>query len=485
MTVLSRIHQHRIHLYRPENSSSTINTFVYIPTEFNENEAYISDLLRHNGYVAAILSEEFAVETLFQSPTFSCTCGRPQVSGKNNLSPDLYQPILLTSDNTKAAQLCMNTTYLPNKKQIKTSAVFVNLTSSYGDFSGKLDPVIEKSDKNVMKFTYLSTVFDTVFLPSSPLPFDSDSDHKTVFHACAFIQVVLNRMFVIARYPKFCFDAHRGAAGDADQASNNKMFNMDVLINPSNPSADYSLASTNNAKDVNDSATPSEISSITYPAGTLFSPMNTMTAVMSTGTGMGGCSALLVPLVAGSHGTTLLPSNMTPVSSHLSVVADHSVLMNTNTTPLTSSSINFVPSSGSNSVTNSTIVHNTPVEMKPEPLDCFGRVTTGAAEDLLTSGSQNEINAFKLHELVEGIITSNSTDGNNPVPTETIISSNSKASTGSGPYRCRECDKEFRILRYLEKHRRIHTGEKPYQCCYCGRQFNDWPNMNRHKRIHT
>lgn len=152
--------------------------------------------------------------------------------------------------------------------------------------------------------------------------------------------------------------------------------------------------------------------------------------------------------------------------------------------------------------------------MKPEPLDCFGRVTTGAAEDLLTSGSQNEINAVGFPQLTSiapfaipstsmamstsvstspvqvtrvsgGIITSNSTDGNNPVPTETIISSNSKASTGSGPYRCRECDKEFRILRYLEKHRRIHTGEKPYQCCYCGRQFNDWPNMNRHKRIHT
>lgn len=277
---VSRIYQNRLQLYRPENSSSNINTFVYIPTEFNENEAYISDLLRHNGYVAAILSEEFANEVLFPSPTFSCTCGRvsdpcvccgilqPQVSGQNNLSPDLYQPILLTTDNTKAAQLCMNTTYLPNKKQIKTSAVLVNLTSSQGDFSGKLDSVIRKSDKKMMKSTYLSTVFDTVFLPSSPLPvicsgrsknnyvvdlcvnfttleyrFDSDSDHKTVFHACAFIQVVLNRIFIIAKYPKFCFDAHRGAAGDADQASNNKMFNKDVLINPSNPSADYSLVS--------------------------------------------------------------------------------------------------------------------------------------------------------------------------------------------------------------------------------------------------
>uniref|UniRef100_A0A158RF63 Zinc finger protein n=1 Tax=Hydatigena taeniaeformis TaxID=6205 RepID=A0A158RF63_HYDTA len=57
--------------------------------------------------------------------------------------------------------------------------------------------------------------------------------------------------------------------------------------------------------------------------------------------------------------------------------------------------------------------------------------------------------------------------------------------TGGGPYQCMHCGKEFRVLRYLEKHKRIHTGEKPYQCCFCGRLFNDWPNMNRHKRIHT
>lgn len=61
----------------------------------------------------------------------------------------------------------------------------------------------------------------------------------------------------------------------------------------------------------------------------------------------------------------------------------------------------------------------------------------------------------------------------------------SNNTTKGGPYECLECGKEFRILRYLDKHKRIHTGEKPYQCCYCGRQFNDWPNMNRHKRIHT
>ncbi|VDQ02878.1 unnamed protein product [Trichobilharzia regenti] len=153
------------------------------------------------------------------------------------------------------------------------------------------------------------------------------------------------------------------------------------------------------------------------------------------------------------------------------------------------------------------------IEMKPEPLDCYGRVTTGTTEDLMTSGTQNEMTTISFPQLtsiasfaqpsaaitmsgsvstpsvqasrLSGITTTNSTDGNNTASSDTPPNSTSKGSAGSGPYRCRECDKEFRILRYLEKHRRIHTGEKPYQCCYCGRQFNDWPNMNRHKRIHT
>ncbi|CAH8825541.1 unnamed protein product [Trichobilharzia szidati] len=293
----------------------------------------------------------------------------------------------------------------------------------------------------------------------------------------------------------------------------------------------------NNTKETNDSGLTSEVSSISYPAGTLFSPMNTMTAVMSTGTGMGGCGALLVPLVTGSHGTTLLSSNMTPVSSQLSMVPDSSVLVNTNTTPMTSTSVNFIPSSsGSVSNTNSSVHSSNSkldtkiptsssepngqlrgskevIEMKPEPLDCYGRVTTGTTEDLMTSGTQNEMTTISFPQLtsiasfaqpstamtmsgsvstpsvqasrLSGITTTNSSDGNNTASSDAPPNSTSKGSAGSGPYRCRECDKEFRILRYLEKHRRIHTGEKPYQCCYCGRQFNDWPNMNRHKRIHT
>ncbi|KAA3674185.1 uncharacterized protein DEA37_0004006 [Paragonimus westermani] len=156
------------------------------------------------------------------------------------------------------------------------------------------------------------------------------------------------------------------------------------------------------------------------------------------------------------------------------------------------------------------------LDMKPEPSECLTQVTTRSL-DTITDPALLVANAVELSSLAfphlsslssftspstvstpisttatsRSQLTASSTtslvvvDAMSPSSTE-IASSSLKAShPGAGPYRCRDCDKEFRILRYLEKHRRIHTGEKPYQCCYCGRQFNDWPNMNRHKRIHT
>lgn len=195
------------------------------------------------------------------------------------------------------------------------------------------------------------------------------------------------------------------------------------------------------------------------------------------------------------------------------------------------------------------------IELKPEPLDCYGRISMTTAPpntSLLNTSNSNDLNSVEFSQLTPinhsfgpGLVVSQttlSTSNSCITPTTTttttsVIScasnmvlsplpssdslimvtntptsidaqsmnanvntttvgagsvsatstptSSSKSHSGNGPYRCRECNKEFRILRYLEKHRRIHTGEKPYQCCYCGRQFNDWPNMNRHKRIHT
>lgn len=75
--------------------------------------------------------------------------------------------------------------------------------------------------------------------------------------------------------------------------------------------------------------------------------MNTMSAVMSSGTGMGGCSALLVPLVAGGHGTAILhPSSAASNSSQLSVIPDSSVIMTAgNISSAGGATINFLHSS--------------------------------------------------------------------------------------------------------------------------------------------
>ncbi|KAL5968353.1 hypothetical protein TSMEX_003945 [Taenia solium] len=103
-------------------------------------------------------------------------------------------------------------------------------------------------------------------------------------------------------------------------------------------------------------------------------------------------------------------------------------------------------------------------------------VPISAASIAATSGTTTAVVAATP----AAVVVMKTTSGN-----EGDSGSGSGGATGGGPYQCLHCGKEFRVLRYLEKHKRIHTGEKPYQCCFCGRLFNDWPNMNRHKRIHT
>ncbi|VDO04876.1 unnamed protein product [Rodentolepis nana] len=136
-------------------------------------------------------------------------------------------------------------------------------------------------------------------------------------------------------------------------------------------------------------------------------------------------------------------------------------------------------------------------EIKPDLTPCLQRV--GGNEDQHRHQQQQ---APTLYTVTQSNVTflqpdaataTNNANSPGPTPnppnhtiaTQNEISNGSANSSSGGPYQCTSCGKEFRVLRYLEKHKRIHTGEKPYQCCFCGRLFNDWPNMNRHKRIHT
>ncbi|KAF5403677.1 hypothetical protein PHET_02990 [Paragonimus heterotremus] len=54
--------------------------------------------------------------------------------------------------------------------------------------------------------------------------YDLGSAHKTAFIGCGQVSLLLKRRFWLARYRNFCFRAHRGAAGDVDQAATSFLF---------------------------------------------------------------------------------------------------------------------------------------------------------------------------------------------------------------------------------------------------------------------
>ena len=42
---------------------------------------------------------------------------------------------------------------------------------------------------------------------------------------------------------------------------------------------------------------------------------------------------------------------------------------------------------------------------------------------------------------------------------------------GDKPFECNICDKKFKTLHELKKHKLWHSGEKPFDCDICGKKF--------------
>ncbi|TPP60913.1 hypothetical protein FGIG_02302 [Fasciola gigantica] len=147
--------------------------------------------------------------------------------------------ILFAAGDTAPATFCLNITYLPKKQSVKMTGFL----SPVSDFVN-IQKVLDKQHNSLkINSSRLLVLYDSQLVPLHSTPnvcaenskedpdlmlctqlsslrygVESSGDHQTVFTGCMEVTVLVRKRWPVLRYPKVCFRAHRGAAGDVDQA---------------------------------------------------------------------------------------------------------------------------------------------------------------------------------------------------------------------------------------------------------------------------
>lgn len=226
---------------------------VFLPSFFVASPI-IKDLLSSDAHYARLLSKHVEQQTpTSKSVTpFACVCGRvsdacvccgplaiPRTVCQNRFPSGLCGPLVMFSTvESYAAHFCLNVTYHPKKQQVNTAGFLIPeaILPAGSQMIVSPRPSIPSNQTLVLFDNQILPVIDppvfcvensrtdpemSICIQLSDLRYfyDTGSDHKTVFAGCGQVNVLLRRQFILTHNTPFCFRAHRGAAGDVDQAS--------------------------------------------------------------------------------------------------------------------------------------------------------------------------------------------------------------------------------------------------------------------------